>query len=71
VGSHLSHYEHLDAKNDEKGKMELESTMAYINQKLNVSLENAELFVVMELVQAPCVGEITRSGFVDGWKATR
>lgn len=60
-----------DATNDEKGKMELESTMSYVSEKLNVSLENAELFVVMELVQAPSIGEITRAGFVDGWKTTR
>ena len=51
--------------------MELESTMSYLGEKLNVSLENAELLVVLELVQAPSVGEITRSGFVEGWKATR
>jgi DCN1-like protein 1/2 len=51
--------------------MELESTMAYLGDKLGVSLENAELFVVMELVQAPSIGEITRTGFVDGWKSTR
>lgn len=51
--------------------MEIESTMSYLSEKLKVSLENAELFVVMELVQAPSIGEITRSGFVDGWKSTR
>jgi DCN1-like protein 1/2 len=45
--------------------------MSYLSEKLNVSLENAELFVVMELVQAPSVGEITRRGFVDGWKNYR
>ncbi|VUC32163.1 unnamed protein product [Clonostachys rosea] len=59
-----------DTKNDEKDKMEVESTMSYLGQ-LKVSLENAELFVVLELVQAPSVGEITRAGFVEGWKATR
>ncbi|CAH0004088.1 unnamed protein product [Clonostachys byssicola] len=60
-----------DAKNDEKDKMEVNSTMSYLGQKLGVSLENAELFVVLELVQAPSVGEITRAGFIEGWKATR
>lgn len=43
--------------------------MGYLS-KLGVSLENAELFVMLELIQAPSVGEITRKGFVDGWKAT-
>ena len=56
-----------DDKTDEKDKMELDSTMGYLSEKLQVSLENAELFVVLELVQAPTVGEITRRGFVDGW----
>ncbi len=51
--------------------MELESTMAYLSDKLKISLENAELFVVMELVQAPSIGEITRAGFVQGWKMAR
>ena len=50
--------------------MELESTMQYLSNDLKVSLENAELFVVLELVQAPSVGEITRKGYVDGWKVT-
>lgn len=51
--------------------MEVESTMNYLGQKLKVSLENAELFVVLDLVQAPSVGEITRAGFVEGWKTAR
>ena len=48
--------------------MELDSTMRYLSEKLTVSLENAELFVVLELVQAPSVGEISRQGYVDGWR---
>ena len=50
--------------------MELESTMAYLQNNMEISLENAELFVVLELVQAPQIGEIQRKGFVDGWKVT-
>ncbi|PKS13345.1 hypothetical protein jhhlp_000116 [Lomentospora prolificans] len=37
-------------------------------QNLDVNLENASLFVALELFQAPSIGEITRKGFVDGWK---
>lgn len=44
--------------------------MGYLSKNLEVSLENAELFVVLELVQAPSVGEITRQGYIDGWKTT-
>lgn len=50
--------------------MELESTMSYLDSKLKVNLENAELFIALEIVQAPNVGEISRRGFVEGWKAT-
>ncbi|KAH7307997.1 defective in cullin neddylation protein 1 [Stachybotrys elegans] len=38
-------------------------------KKLNVSLENAEFFVVQELVQAPSIGEINRKGYVNGWNS--
>lgn len=44
--------------------------MSYLSNKLKVSLENAELFVALEVVQAPSVGEITRKGYVDGWRET-
>lgn len=50
--------------------MELESTMSYLDSKLKINLENAELFIALEIVQAPNVGEIQRRGFVEGWKAT-
>ncbi|KZL82992.1 defective in cullin neddylation protein 1, partial [Colletotrichum incanum] len=58
-----------DDSKDEKDSLGLDSTMAYL-QDLGVNLENAELLVVMELLQAPSVGEVTRKGYVDGWKAT-
>lgn len=51
--------------------MELESTMGYLGEKLGVNLENAELFVALEVIQAPVIGEITKAGFVQGWLATR
>ena len=57
-----------DGQNDEKDKLEVDSTMSYLDSKLGVNLENAELFIALEIVQAPNVGEITRSGFVEGWK---
>jgi DCN1-like protein 1/2 len=48
--------------------LELDSTMEYLSNKLNVSLENAELFVALEILQAPSIGETLRKGYVDGWK---
>lgn len=44
--------------------------MRYLSNDLKINLENAELFVAAELVQAPSIGEITRRGFLDGWKRT-
>ncbi|KAK6207664.1 hypothetical protein QIS74_12745 [Colletotrichum tabaci] len=58
-----------DDSKDAKDSLGLDSTMAYF-QDLGINLENAELLVVMELLQAPAVGELTRKGYVDGWKAT-
>lgn len=40
-------------------------------EKLKVSLENVELFVALEIVQAPTIGEINKSGFVEGWKKAK
>jgi len=42
--------------------------MRYIND-LGLNMENAEVLVLMEIVQAPAMGEMTKEGFVDGWKA--
>ncbi|KAJ6784044.1 hypothetical protein PWT90_00331 [Aphanocladium album] len=58
----------LRSENDAKDQMDLESTMNYLSNDLKVNIENAELFVVLELLQAPSVGEISRKGYVDGWK---
>lgn len=61
---------HADDEGDEKDKLEVDSTMEYLGTRLKISLENAELFVILELLQAPSVGEITRKGYIDGWKAS-
>ncbi|RGP61770.1 defective in cullin neddylation protein 1 [Fusarium sporotrichioides] len=63
-------FDQLQDTNDEKNKLELESTMSYLTDKLKVSIENVELLVALELLQAPAVGIITRKGYVDGWKVT-
>nr|RBQ90347.1 hypothetical protein FVER53263_08971 [Fusarium verticillioides] len=60
----------LQDSSDEKDKLELDSTMSYLTEKLQVNIENAELLVALELLQAPSVGVITRKGYVDGWKVT-
>ncbi|KAI1409514.1 DUF298-domain-containing protein [Hypoxylon sp. FL1857] len=53
---------------DAKDTLGADSSMAYLNA-IGVDLEGASLFLAMELVQAPTIGEITRKGFVEGWKA--
>ncbi|KAM0280224.1 hypothetical protein ACHAQH_004182 [Verticillium albo-atrum] len=63
-------FDSLRASSDTKDHMGIDSTTSYLTETLGVNPENAELLVVMEIVQAPAVGEITRKGFVDGWKGT-
>lgn len=48
--------------------MSVDGTMKYL-QDLGVNLEDASILVPLEIVQAPCFGEISKDGFVDGWKA--
>ncbi|CAK7268052.1 Scaffold-type E3 ligase [Sporothrix epigloea] len=54
---------------DGKDALGVESTMKYLTS-LGLNPESGEIFVALELVQAPTLGEITRKGFVDGWKAS-
>ncbi|KAI1361590.1 DUF298-domain-containing protein [Xylaria arbuscula] len=54
-------------KEDSKDTLGAESAMGYL-QSLGVGLEDASLFLVVELIQAPSIGEISRAGFVNGWK---
>jgi DCN1-like protein 1/2 len=42
--------------------------MAYFENELKIGLEDASLFVALEKFKAPSIGEITRAGFVEGWK---
>jgi DCN1-like protein 1/2 len=37
-------------------------------EDLGINLETAGFLVPMEIVQAPALGEITKEGFVGGWK---
>ena len=43
--------------------------MGYLTS-LGLDPESGEIFVALELVQAPNFGEITRKGFVNGWRET-
>ncbi|KAI1259118.1 DUF298-domain-containing protein [Xylariaceae sp. FL1019] len=54
-------------KEDAKDTLGADSAMGYL-QTIGVNMEDVSLLVAMELVQAPSMGEIQRSGFVTGWK---
>ncbi|KAH6893302.1 Cullin binding-domain-containing protein [Thelonectria olida] len=60
----------LQDASDEKDQLGIDTTMTYLTSKLNVNIENAELLLALEIVQAPTVGVVTKKGYVDGWKST-
>lgn len=46
----------------------VEGTMAYLGD-IDVNIEGLDALAVLEIVQAPAMGETAREGFVDGWSA--
>jgi DCN1-like protein 1/2 len=52
---------------DEDDTIGVAGTMRYF-EDLGIDLESVEFLVPMEIVQAPALGEITKDGFVEGWK---
>ncbi|KAL2888481.1 Defective in cullin neddylation protein 1 [Ceratocystis lukuohia] len=59
----------LRGASDPKDSIGIESSMTYLAETLNVNLENAEMFVALEAVRAPSIGQITRQGFMEGWSS--
>jgi DCN1-like protein 1/2 len=57
----------LDEKTDENDTIGVDGTMLYF-EDLGINLETVGFLVPMEIVQAPALGEITKEGFVGGWK---
>jgi hypothetical protein len=47
-----------------------DGAMSYF-EKLGVDIEGMEALAVMELIQAPTMGEIGREGFVEGWASVK
>ncbi|KAL9000279.1 MAG: hypothetical protein Q9169_000996 [Polycauliona sp. 2 TL-2023] len=58
-----------DPKN-EPDTIGVEGSMRYL-QDLGLSLEEPVVFAILTELGAPTMGELTRSGFVDGWKRLR
>ncbi|KAI0191577.1 DUF298-domain-containing protein [Astrocystis sublimbata] len=52
---------------DAKDTLGASSAMSYL-QSIGVGFEDASLFLAVELLQAPSIGEITRAGFLNGWR---
>lgn len=40
-------------------------------EKLGVDLEGMDTLAVLEVIQAPTMGEISREGFVEGWSSLK
>lgn len=36
---------------------------------LGVDMEKADMLLALDIIQAEVIGEITKEGFVNGWKA--
>jgi len=60
-------FEKFREPSDEEGVATVNGTMRYLNE-LGVNLENAEILVALEIIQAPALGEMSKEAFVDGWK---
>jgi len=50
--------------------MDVDGMMRYLGD-LEVDLETAQYLIPLEIVQSPAFGEITKQGFIDGWKALK
>lgn len=59
----------LESGEDTQDELSAESAMSYA-MALGVDPEKAGIFALMELLQAPSLGTITRTGFIEGWKTT-
>lgn len=47
-----------------------EGSMEYL-ETLGVDMEGLDVLAVLETIQAPTMGEMGRTGFVDGWLAVK
>src|SRR6266480_7629074 len=58
-----------DPAEDEPDMLGVSSTMRYL-QDLGVNIEHDDItpLILMEALQAPSFGEITKEGFVTGWR---
>ncbi|KAA8568066.1 hypothetical protein EYC84_008480 [Monilinia fructicola] len=53
---------------DEVDTVGVDGTMKYFGDDLGINLEGVEFLIPCEIIQVPAIGEMTKSGFVEGWK---
>lgn len=53
---------------DEPDMVGVDGTMKYFGNDLGVNLEGVEFLIPCEIIQVPAIGEMSKAGFVDGWK---
>ncbi|KAI4141281.1 MAG: hypothetical protein L6R39_005425 [Caloplaca ligustica] len=59
-----------DNPKDEPDTIGVEGSMRYLTD-LGLSLEEPVVLAVLTELEAPTMGELTRKGFVEGWKRLR
>ncbi|KAK8113182.1 hypothetical protein PG984_013708 [Apiospora sp. TS-2023a] len=59
-------FESLRDAQDDKDKIGTDNTMKYF-ESIGVNLEDASMFIALEIVKAETIGEIKKDGFVSGW----
>lgn len=57
-------------RNDVPNTVGTDGVMKYLMSDLKLNIENAEMLIPLEIIQAPSIGEMTKEAFVNGWKAT-
>lgn len=60
----------VDNPKDEPDTIGVEGSMRYLTD-LGLSLEEPVVLAVLTELEAPTMGELTRKGFVEGWKRLR
>ena len=58
----------VDKSDPDKDTVGVEGSMRYLGD-LGVKLDEVVLLAVLTELSAPTMGELSRNGFVDGWKA--
>lgn len=60
----------LDKSDPDPDTIGVDGSMRYLGD-LGVKLDEVVLLAVLTELSAPTMGELARSGFVDGWKTRR